>query len=157
MVTVLFICTANIIRSPLAEYLFRHRIKKINQSQRWQVRSAGVWTRGGSPTDEKVEAYLKELGIEISNHLSQEVNERLLAEADIVLVMERGHREALQIEFPEHATKIYLLSEIQGKKQNVIDPIGGSEYDYRVTFREIRHYLQESDIRIMELIKKHSS
>ncbi|MBS1249482.1 MAG: Protein-arginine-phosphatase [Chloroflexi bacterium] len=153
MPSVLFVCTANIIRSPMAEALFRRQVGEGGHGRVWRVSSAGTWTRGGDPPHPTVLELLGEMGIDLHGHRSREVDESLLAAADIVLVMERSHKEALQIEFPEDAKKIYLLSELQGVERDIVDPIGSPEIEYLTTFLEIQDYLQDAPNRIMELIK----
>lgn len=155
MPSVLFVCTANIIRSPMAEALFRQMVRGMGHLQAWQVSSAGTWARGGGyPPDTIILDLLGKLGIDMRSHRSREVNERMLAASDIVLVMESGHKEALCVEFSNHANKIFLLSELASITQDVVDPIGGPLLDYKATLDEIKRYLQDAPSRIMALMQK---
>ncbi len=154
MPSVLFVCTANIIRSPMAEALFRQMVGGMDHPQAWAVSSAGTWTRAGSPPHTIILDLLGKLGIDMRGHRSLEVNERMLAASDIVLVMESGHKEALCVEFPNHANKIFLLSELASITQDVVDPIGGPLLDYKATLDEIKRYLQDAPSRIMALMQK---
>lgn len=113
--------------------------------------SAGTWARPGLPVDRTVRELLAERGIDARDHRSQEVNERLLAQANIVLVMERGHREALRVEFPHHAPKIYLLSELKDQEQDILDPFGGPRVEYQSTLEEIEQFLSDSEPKIRSL------
>lgn len=153
MPSVLFVCTANIIRSPSAEAIFRKLVDGMSP-QEWQVSSAGTWTPGGDPAHPYIINLLGKFGIDIRNHRSREINNRMLAMSDIVLVMEKSHKEALSVEFAAHAKKIFLLSELKGATQDVVDPIGGTLVDYKATLIEIKNYLQDAPTRIMELISK---
>lgn len=151
MTAVLFVCTANICRSPMAEGLFRKQVSKIDSSHNWQISSAGTWTKGGNPVDRTVLKLLAKLGIDMASHRSQEISERLLSVADVVLVMEVSHKEALSVEFSNHAEKIFMLSELVGKTQDVVDPVGGPFVDYKATLFEILNYLQDAPAKIKEL------
>ena len=157
MPSVLFVCTANIIRSPMAEALLRQQVGDKAQPQTWQVSSAGTWTQAGHPPDTTVLELLGEIGIDMRGHRSREVDEHLLAASDIILVMEKSHKEALCAEFPKHAGKIFLLSEVRGETRDVLDPVGGPLLDYKATLAEIRDYLQDAPARIMALIQKKKS
>jgi protein-tyrosine-phosphatase len=126
---ILFVCTANICRSPVAEALLRARLEE-DELYSWRVSSAGTWAqlrRGAAPTSI---ALLAEQGMDLSNHEAREVSAELLADADLILCMEPGHAEALRVEFPEAAERIFLLSEMSGGKQGVDDPYGGPYEGY---------------------------
>ena len=118
---ILFVCTANICRSPVAEALLRQRLEE-RDLEGWTVRSAGTWAiqeRGAAQNSIRV---LAERGIDISHHRSRMVSSELLEEADLILCMESSHVEALRAEFPEAASRIHLLSEMAGESFSVSDP-----------------------------------
>jgi protein-tyrosine-phosphatase len=152
MGSVLFVCTANRCRSPMAEYLFRERM--AYEEPAWRIESAGTWAADGDPAMPRTEAVLAEVGLDASGHRSRSVDRCDLASFDLILVMEAGHREALSVEFPEVASRIYLLSEMVGKKFDVRDPVAGTTEDYRQTLREIRSLLAQGEGRIRDLVAK---
>ena len=118
---ILFVCTANICRSPVAEAVLRHRLEERGMEE-WTVRSAGTWAiqeRGAAQNSIRV---LAERGIDISDHRSRMVSSELLKEADLILCMESGHVEALKAEFPEAVGRIHLLSEMAGESFSISDP-----------------------------------
>ena len=154
MPSVLFVCTANIIRSPMAEAFLKQQVGDRIQPQTWEVSSAGTWAQAGHPSHKIPLELMGELGIDMRGHRSREVNESLLAASDIILVMEQGHKEALCAEFPKHAEKIFLLSEVGGKIRDIVDPVGGSLVDYKATLVEIRNYLQDAPARILAFMQK---
>src|SRR5512142_848275 len=99
--TVLFVCTANICRSPMAAALFKARLEKqVPGSESWVVDSAGTWTKEGYPPSENSVKAMARRKLDISGHRSKEINKSLLEKSDLILVMELGHKEALQVEFP---------------------------------------------------------
>lgn len=147
MPNLLFICTANICRSPMALGLFEAKLARLHLSG-WQVDSAGTWTQAGFPAASYGVELLAEKGIDISAHRSKEVDRDLLAAADLVLTMERGHKEALHAEFPEYAGRVYMLSEMVGEQFDVADPIGGARLAFRDTIEELAHYLDAGFERI---------
>ena len=114
MPSVLFVCTANRFRSPLAAACFR---KVLEEGQNedvasWMVGSAGTWAAPGQPVIPAVLIAAQKLGIELAAHRSARVSRQLLAEYDLILVMQASQKEALQSEFPALSDFIYLFSHV---------------------------------------------
>lgn len=140
MHSVLFVCTANICRSPMAEGLLRARLG--DAAPDWRIDSAGTWAMDGEGAAPRAIKVLKTRGIDLSEHRSRIVNPAILSRANLVLVMEKGHKEALQVEFPRYASKIYLLSEMVGEIHEIKDPIGRSTADFEKTAHELEDILE---------------
>ncbi|HNW14428.1 MAG TPA: hypothetical protein PKZ26_02935 [Anaerolineaceae bacterium] len=124
MPNVLFVCSANRFRSVLAAEYFTSLLEKQAPSGEWVVGSAGIWAREGvAPTKEALQwAAGKQLHIESVR--SREISNALIAEADLIIVMTNGQREAISIEFPEAREKLTLLSEIAAAQiYDIPDPI----------------------------------
>lgn len=124
MPSILFVCTANLYRSPLAAAFFSRKLQVDGESSRWLVESAGTWTIPGRsvPADALLAAQV--MGIDLANHLTRQIDRDLLAKYDLILVMEKGHREALQIEFPFIQKKVYLLSKVADQLEyDIADPV----------------------------------
>jgi protein-tyrosine-phosphatase len=151
MPSVLFICTANICRSPMANALFKQKIRNEFGSEGWLITSAGTWATNGTPASQNSIIVMKEKGLDIHDHRSQIVSRELLQKHNLVLTMERGHKEALQIEFPELADRVYLLSEMFGGKFDIHDPYGRLIEDYRVTANELDQILSDGFDKICQL------
>jgi len=79
------------------------------------------------------------------------VTRELLQSFNLILTMEEGQKEALQIEFPELAHRVYLLSEMIGLTFNIADPVGGDLQDYRVTADEIEQIITDGFETISQL------
>jgi protein-tyrosine phosphatase len=112
MSTILFVCTANRYRSPIAEACFKRQLKKQNDSGQWEIISAGTWTEDGLPPMLDAIADAKRLNLDIQGHRSRVITKELAERSSLILVMERGQKEALRQEFPTHREKILLLSEV---------------------------------------------
>jgi protein-tyrosine-phosphatase len=130
MPRILVVCTANICRSPVGEALLRDRLRKRGLNS-WAVTSAGTWAQAGLGAARYSMELLAELGLDLSTHRSRVVEQADLDEADLVLCMEVGHTEALQVEFPENGAKVHLISEMAGMSHGIADPFGRSIEMYR--------------------------
>ena len=124
MTQILFVCTANRYRSPIAAACFKNELLKRNEVKDWSILSAGTWTTDGLPAMPDAIQRAKQIGLDLQEHRSRAITGEILQEADLVLVMESGQKESLQIEFPFCREKILLLSEAaEGIPYNIPDPI----------------------------------
>ncbi|HSM58215.1 MAG TPA: hypothetical protein VK879_18825 [Candidatus Sulfomarinibacteraceae bacterium] len=147
---ILFVCTANICRSPVAEGLLQRHFEEQGMDA-WTVASAGTWAtqeRGASRNSILV---LADRGIDIGSHQSRMVNREMLEEADLVLCMESGHAEALHAEFPEMGYKVFMLSQMVGKRHSIADPYGAELPAYQRMLNEVETLIEQGLPRIMEL------
>ena len=141
MPAVLFVCTANICRSPMAVGIFNKILEEKNPDGDWRVESAGTWGLDGEPAAAGSLAVMKNKGIDISEHRARSVSKDLLQAFDLILTMESGQKESMRMEFPEVSDRIFLLSEMVNQKQDVDDPYGGVFSEYEQAADEIEEYL----------------
>jgi protein-tyrosine phosphatase len=157
MPSILLVCTANQCRSPMAMVLLRQRLKELKGGEVWQVDSAGTWGLEGIPaTDHAIQA-MQERGLDLRDHRSRKVTEEMLSSYDLVLTMESFHKEAIQVEFPDHASKVYMLSEMVGEAWDIKDPVGHPLVDYRTTADLIDCTLGEGMERILGLARSNAA
>jgi protein-tyrosine-phosphatase len=112
MPSVLFVCTANRFRSPLAAAIFKKALLEKGLDVSWQVGSAGTWARPGLPALPVVLEAARALGLDLSGHRAARLDGAMLQAYDLVLVMQAGQLEALRSEFPDLNEHIYLLSHV---------------------------------------------
>ncbi len=154
---VLFVCTANICRSPMAMGIFADKVAQAFPDQPWTVASAGTWAKAGRLAHEHSRQVSHQHGLDIDTHRSQPVSAELLAKFDLILTMEQGHKEALRIEFPQAAKRIFLISEMAGFSYDIPDPIGFPLGEYEATYREIDRLLTSGWDRICGLVNAESA
>ncbi|MBV8216272.1 MAG: serine hydroxymethyltransferase [Verrucomicrobia bacterium] len=138
--TVLFVCTGNVCRSPMAEGLFE---RMIAERPDLRILSAGVSTYPGQPPSAHAVEVLAELGVDISQHRSRPLSEKVIDEADWIVAMTRSHLDSIIYLFPRAAEKVYLLREFEpgAESLDVADPIGMGLEAYRAARDIIRNGL----------------
>jgi len=107
----------------------------------WCIESAGTWAMDGQQAVTRAQLVLQEIVLDVSEHRSRTVTSDMLLSFNLILTMERGHKEALRIEFPEVARRVYMLSEMIHAMYDIQDPVGGSLADFRETLHEIENIL----------------
>ena len=114
MTFILFVCTANRFRSPLAEAFFKAKVAALNKPGEWRVESAGTWVNESLPPTLEAMEEAKKRHLNVDQHRSRIVNPSLMHQANIILTMESGQKEALAHEFPKFKGKIFQLTELGG-------------------------------------------
>jgi len=142
MKKILFVCTGNVCRSPMAEGLLRHMLRGRNDVQ---VASAGLAALDSMRATDLAIDVMAELGMDISSHVSQSMSADLVRQADFIFVMTHQHQDTLQTLFPSAAEKTFLVREfeesIAGENKDIADPIGQPLEVYRRTRDQIRDAL----------------
>jgi protein-tyrosine-phosphatase len=142
MKKILFVCTGNLCRSPMAEALFRHR---AGDDPGWEAVSAGTYAAEGLPASENAVLALEELGIDLSRHRSQPLTPELVESADLIVVMTDEHRCRVMEAFPAVGNRVFLIKSFGTSKvaTDVTDPYGGSFNTYKRIRDEIDRALSD--------------
>ena len=121
----------------MAAALFNKKMVEMGLSDQCQAHSAGTWGRDGYPAADGAIQVIQERGVDISGHRSRIVTREIIDSAAIILTMERGHKEALTIEFSHKQDRIYLLTEMIGPGYDIPDPYGKGLQDFEETAAEL--------------------
>ncbi|MFH1729185.1 MAG: hypothetical protein ABIA04_12295 [Pseudomonadota bacterium] len=136
---ILFICTANMCRSPFAENLARKIFTQYNLND-FSFDSAGTAAENNCKAVKDAVLWGCKFDLDFKEHRSKQVSKELLDEAEIVCAMEKHHYEYLNAYFPEYKNKIKLLSEyvIGGERGfDILDPVGKKSAYYEKSFTDI--------------------
>jgi protein arginine phosphatase len=133
MKRILFVCTGNTCRSPMAEAILKS--KKIDGLE---VKSAGIYAATGSEASAHAKKVLEDHHIK-HNHLSNMLTLESVHWADLILTMTGSHKYAILQQYPETAGKVFALKEFTGEayEVDVVDPFGGPLSIYQETYQEL--------------------
>ncbi len=153
MSVILFVCTGNLCRSPIAVGFLRQHLVEQGIDTHHQVISAGVWAVDDRPASENAVAVMAERGIDITDHIAHTITSEDMAAADLVLVMSREHERMIRNTWPQYDWKVRRLSEMAGRRKDIQDPYGGSIEEYRACADTIAEYIDRGFQRIVALAK----
>lgn len=143
MKRILVVCTANVCRSPMIAALLRDRFERAGLADQVCVTSSGIYALVGEPADPLGQFLLAERDIDLSGHRATALAEEELRLADLILVSEEAHRQAIFYRSPQALHKVWLLTELNRSDGDVPDPYGEGRHAYVKVLAQIDAILDQ--------------
>lgn len=131
MKKILFVCTGNTCRSPMAECMFR-----ALAGGGWRIASAGIHALSGAPASAGARRAMQRRGLSLTAHRSQAVTSVLLSQMDLVIGMSESHIRQLRMMYPDCQTPMRAFDD-----PPISDPYGGDDAAYERAARDIERQL----------------
>lgn len=129
--SILVVCTGNVCRSPIAEYLFKKYLPTH------KIASAGIKAMVGEPAREQAFKVSQKDGVDLSRHCAQQIDNQICQSYDLILVMEHIQIEQIEAIAPQVRSKVMLLGQWM-KKQTIPDPVGKDDEAFELVYQQIK-------------------
>ena len=137
---ILFVCTGNTCRSPMAAAIAKHLARGRTDIE---VRSAGTGAAVGQGMTSQSRAALKNMGVEVGQHTARQFTPELCEWADLILCMEKRHMQSVTAICPRANGKTYTLGSYSGIGFEISDPFGQSDAVYTKTALDIKNAVEK--------------
>jgi len=142
--SILFVCTGNTCRSPLAAGFLKKLLER-NPLGEIKIGSAGLAALPGSPPSFHSLRVALENSVSLEDHQARLVTSELIDNADLIVVMEPGHQQQLLDLYPQSSGKVLLLRQFARygpRNRGIHDPYGGNLEAYRFCFEDIKECVE---------------
>lgn len=141
----IFVCTGNTCRSPMAEAIY----KNLDKETEITVFSRGLVVLFREPINPKAEVVLKKHDLDINKHISKGLKEFDMDDNTLILTMTDAHKRKLLDDYP-NAKNVYTIKEYVGETGDVVDPYGGSLVEYEECYVELSRLVKKTVYKINE-------
>ncbi len=137
--TLIFTCTGNTCRSPIAEAIYKN-LDKVSDRK---VLSRGLVVLFNEPINPKAETVLNMHDLELNNHIAKGLKSSDIDDQTLILTMTESQKKKVLQDFPE-AKDVYTIKEFAGEIGDVVDPYGGTLVDYQECFTELARLVKKT-------------
>jgi protein-tyrosine phosphatase len=142
---IIFVCTGNTCRSPMAEAIYKN-LEKVSDIK---VISRGLVVLFSEPINPKTEIILKKHDLELGNHVAKGLKVSDIDENTIILTMTANQKKKVMELYPE-AKNVYAIKEFAGEIGDVVDPYGGTLMEYEECYIELGRLVKKTVYKLNE-------
>ena len=136
---ILFVCIGNICRSPFAQGLFTKLLRQEGHIG-FHAESAGLLALPGNSATFLAQKVAAEHGVDLAGHKAKRLSQELVDRSELILVMEKSHKDELLADFSEATDKTFLIrrfARLGSRSRGVADPYGLQYDTYRFCYLDI--------------------